>query len=161
MKEKLKKLLTQKREGSVFVEAAIVSLTMSLFLAGSIFLYALWMHEYTIKETVDFALTNSMKIMETQSSDSYESIEESLVNELLDEGIVVTSLTCGATGVGPADEPEYGAEIHINFVGYYDYEGNVPSKELISSLRKIVPTLFGADHFKLNLDKNVTGTKKC
>lgn len=158
MKKKLKKILTCKREGNQFVEAAFVTFSMTLFLIASMFLYTIWIHEYTIKETVDFALTNSMKKMETETSGSYTTIANNLKTELMDEGIVVTSLTCSASGGGAAP---YGAELNISFVGYYDYEGNVPSKGVIQSLRKLIPTMFTADHFKLKLDKSVTGTKKC
>lgn len=155
---KIRKFFAKKRDGNQFVEAAFVALFMSLFMIGFAFFYTVWMYQFSIKETVDLTLTSAMKKMETVSMSGYGAIENDIKAELESQHCTITNVTCSPNGA----EVKYGDEINISLTGTYDFESDdTPFKPIIESLRKIAPGVFSENHYTIELNQSVTGTKKC
>ena len=161
MRERIKNFFTRKRKGSsVYVESAFVTFFMAAFLTGCVYSYTLWITKYTVKETVDFAMTTAMKKMETISSSEYDTVLQYTEDTLLDFGIEVDDITWSSSAPS-GTEPNYSDQITIEFKGSYDFANDTKAKPIANSLKSL-SDLFGNETlFKMNLEKKVEGTKKC
>lgn len=110
---KYKKLICRKKNGDMYISAAVGVFVLSIFLLVVTLAFASWMSQLMLADEVDLAMTSTMKRMETVGY-----LDDTTANELKEELQAIGMENIVFTGsTDAAHKPAYGGKIKLVLSG--------------------------------------------